>query len=139
MKQISIALVIAAFAFFTSSCCQTNGTDGNDSTKKETLMKEEVPETTETENVKKETITGTFRSIKGVMNNLSCYCYNGGFVTTAEGTEISICLPNENAEIDCKTVELTGHYETITIEPDGNSPCPAGELEVFMVSSFECK
>jgi len=91
------------------------------------------------EKAESETITVPFQSIKGVMNELSCYCYNGGFLTTESGERIAVCITNEDSEITCEKVSFTGHYETIERAADATSPCPGGEREVFVAESFVCK
>jgi len=86
-----------------------------------------------------ETITGSYRSIKGVMTDLSCYCYNSGYLTTESGELIPVCFPNDDTEIDYETVTFTGAYENRTVTSEPTSPCPPGERTLFIVQSHECK
>jgi len=74
------------------------------------------------EKAESETITVPFQSNKGVMNELSCYCYNGGFLTTESGERIAIFITNEDSEITCEKISFTEHYETIERAEDGNKP-----------------
>ena len=86
----------------------------------------------------KETLTGDFRSVQGVMNPLSCYCSNGGYVTLAEGRKVAVCFENKE-KVSCSKITVTGTYITKTIKPDPASPCPAGTMTIFQVSSYSCK
>lgn len=81
---------------------------------------------------------GEFRSLKGVMNNLSCYCYNGGHLTLDSGEKINLCFEDENTDIQCQRIKVSGYYKTLTNHPEPTSPCPKGEKEVLMVESYEC-
>jgi len=84
---------------------------------------------------KKETITvfGTFRSIKGVKDPLSCYCYNAGYLETSEKT-IAVCFDDKNLSFDCEAVKLNGFYKTETIKPKKGDVCSAGSMQLFRVS-----
>ncbi len=98
---------------------------------------------------KKKTVTieGEFASKRGVMHHLSCYCYDGGYVTTANGDEIAVCF--EKGELEeaasksekfvCDHITVTGVYVEKTISPDVNSPCPAGTMRYLKVASFTCR
>jgi len=90
-------------------------------------------------NTKTTSYTGDFKSIKGVMNDLSCYCYNSGFLTTDDGAEISICFNDNNITIDCERITVEGYFENIIIEDNPNSPCSGGEKETFIVTNFNCE
>jgi hypothetical protein len=72
------------------------------------------------------------------MDPLSCYCANGGYLSTADGKEIPLCLKNE-MEPDCVEMMVEGKMTRKQIEPEATSPCPGGEMEYLMVRKFECK
>ena len=84
--------------------------------------------------------SGDFRSIVGVMNPLSCYCSNGGYVTTKGGKQIPICFKSvEHPKKECITIKVTdGHYKTVTRKADPKSPCPSGQKDIFMVTAYTC-
>lgn len=85
------------------------------------------------------TIEGKFRSVKGVMDPLSCYCYNAGYLTTESGEKIDICIEDDDKNIVCENIVVTGYYTTKKNAPEDASPCPAGERKVFIMKSYKCK
>ena len=95
--------------------------------------------TTNTTTTAKE-YTGSYVRKTGVMNNISCYCFKvGNFTTEAEET-IVICFDKIDDEPTCsENLHIKGSFESVTIQPEDTSPCPAGTMEVFMVSEFECR
>lgn len=85
-------------------------------------------------------LEGSFRSIKGVQDPLSCYCYNAGYLTTAEGERFALCFADDQEQpIGCETLRVTALQTTKTIDPPASSPCSAGTLTVFAVRSFSCE
>lgn len=84
------------------------------------------------------TLTGTFESQKGVMTPLSCYCFNSGMLTASDGKKINICFGENDKEISCKTISVTGFYKTVKNSPEQTSPCPKGEMTYFSVVNFKC-
>lgn len=86
------------------------------------------------------TVSGSFRSLIGVMNPLSCYCYNVGTITTKSGERVNVCFKNANIHKDpkkCDNLTVTGSYENISIEDNG--ACPKGTRKFLMVSKYSCK
>jgi len=86
------------------------------------------------------TLVGTYESLQGVMNDISCYGYNIGYLTTKDN-EIVICfdeMKNVDKVVCDKKLTVKGNYKTVKVEENFNSPCPAGEREIFMVSEFSC-
>ncbi len=83
-------------------------------------------------------VVGSFRSIKGVMDKLSCYCYNGGYLTTKDNQEIKVCFENEDIDVNCEKVEIIGEYRTITKASGANDPCPSGQSKILFVKSYKC-
>ncbi|MCP4442115.1 MAG: hypothetical protein GY810_24660 [Aureispira sp.] len=100
--------------------------------------------TTATELKKLETIKGEFRSVAGVMNPLSCYCSEGGYITVKTPEEegrkkIAVCFKSKNPPTKaCKNIEVTGKYKTLKRKSNPNSPCPGGEKRVLMVKTHNC-
>lgn len=84
------------------------------------------------------TINGTFESKQGVMTPLSCYCFNGGFLTTSDDKHIPVCFENNNNIINCQALSVTGFYKTVKNNPEPTSPCPKGEMTYFRVIRFKC-
>lgn len=86
------------------------------------------------------TLTGKYKSLKGVMNNLSCYCYDVGYLTTEAGKRIAVCFKDiKSSEINCKNkLIVTGNFQTIKHNSGDNDPCPSGERKIFMVKSYSC-
>jgi hypothetical protein len=83
-------------------------------------------------------LSGNFSSKKGVMDVLSCHCYNGGYLTDGSGKRVAVCF-DDNQNIACTNLTLTGFYTTHTNKPEPTSPCKAGELAYFKVVSFTCR
>ncbi len=97
---------------------------------------------------KKKTVTveGTYRSLRGVMQPISCYCNDAAYITTANGDEINVCFEHGELESSCggekentcTRIRVTGVYVETTINPDPSSPCPAGTMRYLKVSKLEC-
>jgi len=85
-----------------------------------------------------QSLQGKYRSIKGVMDNLSCYCFNAGYLTTTDNKKIPICFEDDNIEIDCKSITVKGYYRTEKNNPESTNPCPSGEKTYFQVTSYSC-
>ena len=84
-------------------------------------------------------LEGSYRSIRGVMDPLSCYCFNGGYLTTAEGERFALCFANEeDMPGACENLRVTALHTTKTLDPEPTSPCPAGERTLYAVQSFTC-
>lgn len=83
------------------------------------------------------TIQGEFRSTKGVQSSLSCYCYNSGVLRLSDGSLHDVCF-DENVEIPCTFIRVTGEYITESKQVDDSNPCASGSMELFKVVSFTC-
>jgi hypothetical protein len=88
-------------------------------------------------------LEGTFVSTSGVMTPLSCYCGNGGKLTTAKNEEIKLCFDDmkQNKEQDlaaCKTIKVKGYYIEKANNPEPTNPCPKGVMRYFKVISVTC-
>lgn len=84
------------------------------------------------------TVTGEFRSVQGVMDPLSCYASNGGYITQANGERVAVSFKGEEA-ITCKSISVTGTYTTKTVKAEPNNPCAAGEMKILEVETYSCK
>ena len=82
-----------------------------------------------------EIISGTFESKEGVMDVISCHCGDGGYIHTYDGDYIPVCLDLVEATVDDGSeIVLEGDWVISSIEPDGFSPCPSDDLQLFEVS-----
>ncbi|MGB1204306.1 MAG: protease inhibitor I42 family protein [Chitinophagales bacterium] len=79
------------------------------------------------------TAAGMFKSIKGVKDPLSCYCFNGGYLKTKDKT-IAVCFEDENLSLDCEIIEVTGFFETKNLRVEKGNPCSAGSMQLLRVS-----
>ena len=77
------------------------------------------------------------RSLKGVKHWLSCHCYNGILILTDKNILQPICL-DENIEITCKNMRLTGAFRENTSNPELASPCIEEMRTIFFAESIEC-
>jgi hypothetical protein len=92
------------------------------------------------------TIEGEFRSVHAVMNPLSCYCNDGGYVTTASGDEIAVCFEKGQFQAgkgggdksECDRIQVTGTYKTEVRKSGENDPCPDGTMQYLSVTKFKC-
>lgn len=96
----------------------------------EETFEEEV--TQEPDAVDQRTVTGSFRSVSGVMDELSCYCSNGGYVTTEDGAMVAVCF-DEPVE-SCDKITVTGYRTSKKIQSNG--ACPEGIMGFLKVQSF---
>lgn len=99
------------------------------------LKAQSQPTTTQNETI---VIEGIFESKQGVMTPLSCYCGNGGYVTTADGKQIAVCFEGLLDAIPCKKISIKGIYKTVTNSPEPTNPCPKGEMTYLKVLEFRC-
>ncbi|MDD5567356.1 MAG: hypothetical protein PHH01_04135 [Patescibacteria group bacterium] len=83
-------------------------------------------------------LSGIFRSVKGVMDPLSCYCLNSGYLITKDNKEVPVCFEDNDKDIQCNQITITGDYETKKINPESTNPCPAGEMTYFNALSYSC-
>lgn len=85
-----------------------------------------------------EQFEGTFESVSGVMDKLSCYTSNGGYLTLSNGRVIMLSFEEGAAIYNCQKMKVKGEYVMKEIEDGEKNPCPAGQLTFFRVISFEC-
>jgi len=131
-------LVILILSVVLMGCFSSN----NSNTESNTTTKGEV-QTESNNNLIEEgeqnSYFGTYDSKKGVMTDISCYCYQTGYFTTEDGEEFVICFKDDMEEATCsENLKIEGYFENVTITSDENSPCSAGEREIFYVTKFEC-
>ncbi len=123
MKNKLLLLSIFGLTVLTTSCF-TNKRSNNNSVK----------------NTEKLEYIGTYDSKKGIMNDISCYCFEVGFFVATSGEELVICFEELKEEASCsENLKITGYLKTVTISPENTSPCSAGKREIFYVTDFECQ
>ena len=83
------------------------------------------------------TISGTFKSVEGVMDPLSCHCSNGGYLTDEYNTTYAICL-EDGKEVDCETIQVTGFMEEDHVTFDAENPCKSGLTYLMRPTSVIC-
>lgn len=84
-----------------------------------------------------QTLSGEYRSIMGVRNNLSCYCYNGGFLTLTNGESFNICFDKLKIDkVESGTITVSGHFEDVERESGPIDPCPSGSIKLFIVEEL---
>lgn len=80
------------------------------------------------------TITGSFRSVRGVMDELSCYTSNGGYVDASAGTIIAVSFNDNDVVSSCDKITVTGYMTSKKIESNGS--CPEGNMGFLKVQSY---
>lgn len=114
---VYISLILLAFFVSTSVSCSSRQKDSGQNDLQE--------------------IRGEFHSLKGVKNPVSCFCYNGGYLLTAKGERIEVCLPEDLSIKNAKQITVQGHFKTFTNDAGTESPCSDSERRIFSVESFE--
>ena len=136
MKTLSFLILLNCLVIACNSKTSLPATENTtpliENTTNQTIAEEEK----ETLPDKKE-FQGKFYSTKGIMDPLSCYCYNSGYLME-DGKRIPLCFDKGQMEAECKSVKVNGFYKTIKIDPEKTNPCPAGSKQVFMVQKYEC-
>ncbi|MBP6640824.1 MAG: hypothetical protein KA293_11055 [Bacteroidia bacterium] len=92
------------------------------------------------------TFKGEFRSYRGVMQTLSCHCFDGGVLTTSAGKEIKVCFEKgeledyqrANEKMECNRIQVTGKMVSHTIAPSNQDVCSPGTITYLKVKSFKC-
>lgn len=126
MRFFHIKKYVLSFGIllFLGSCAEKNVTIIDETFEDEVIQEPDL--------VEQRTVTGSFRSVSGVMNELSCYCSNGGYVTTVDGEEVAVCF-NEPVE-SCDKITVTGYKTSKKIESNGS--CPGGIMSFLKVQSY---
>jgi hypothetical protein len=124
MKFIFSILILFSIVFATS-CARVPNLDH---------PAKDTEEVLETDAVEQKTITGSFRSVSGVMNELSCYCSNGGYVTTEDGSEVAVCFNADEEVPSCDKITVTGYMTSKKIESNG--VCPGGMMGFLKVQTY---
>ena len=83
-------------------------------------------------------LSGSYSSVQGVMDSLSCYCFNAGYLTLENGRSVAVCFEDEKLNISCDKVVIEGKYKTEKINFEETSPCTDGEMTYFNAESYKC-
>lgn len=144
-KYIQPNLFVAFIILISLTLWGCSSTPKNRSTKtaqQQKISRTFTPKVAETDKPKMEIVhlKGEFRSTTGVMNHLSCYCNEGGYVTDKKMGETAVCfdkLPNKE-KLNCGVIAVEGFAETVQREPHQNDPCPAGEMKIIIATQATC-
>jgi len=80
-------------------------------------------------------VVGSYRSVKGVMDKLSCHCGNGGYVETPAGETVAVCFDQNTIVNSCDVITVTGVVSSHSIESNG--ACPAGMMSILTVETYK--
>ncbi len=125
--QLFVPAILIGNLILVSSCSHTQKMEEVD-TQTTTLPPDEVSL------VEQQTLTGSFRSVRGVLDPLSCYCSNGGYVTIANGKQYAVSFDEGEDVPTCEKITLTGYKTSRSIESNG--VCPAGMMGFLKVQSY---
>lgn len=82
---------------------------------------------------------GSFESVAGVMDPLSCYCGTGAYVTTKTGDRVPVCFDSiAEEQIMCKNIRVSGKFVKKVHETSTIDPCLSGTQKVLEVKSYSC-
>lgn len=84
-----------------------------------------------------QTFTGEYRSIAGVMDPLSCYCYNGGYLVYGKDEAVKVCFDKFDKKIENGRITVRGRFEKITHKSNPDNPCPGDSEMIFIVDSYD--
>ena len=84
--------------------------------------------------VEQQTVIGKFGSVAGVKDELSCYCANGGYVTSEDGTVTAVCFDEPVAS--CDKIKVSGYMTSKKIESNGD--CSAGIMGFLKAQAYIC-
>jgi hypothetical protein len=85
---------------------------------------------------KSQTLSGDFRSTQGVMQPVSCYCFESGYLQT--NTErVPLCFPSGTTLPSSGKITVMGNFAEREHKGSDIDPCPSGKMTVFEVKSFK--
>lgn len=98
------------------------------------IVPDETPQPTPQVQEGPKKVVGAFRSVKGVMDPLSCYCNNGGYVESPAGESVPVCFDNNQNVGNTDYIFIEGVMTTRSIESNG--ACPEGTMSYLVVESY---
>lgn len=131
MKTIACIIVAVVGLTFSVSAQNTKGTPSKSSKE----MEAPTPATRVVQ------LSGTYTSKKGVMDKVSCFGYNIGYLQTSEKMPVVICFDKmangSGIDVNCTgPLQVEGYYETVTKE--SNEACKGGTMSIFYVTKWAC-
>lgn len=146
MKKSYLLLFLLSFSVLLWSCGSDNSSDYDNNDNSSVTTTDDYDEDFYDNNCYDDDVvgdeyvfTGTYDSKTGVMTDISCYCFQVGYFSADNGEEFPICFPDGTDEASCsENLKIEGYFQLVEITPDNTSPCSAGEMEIFYVTSFEC-
>jgi hypothetical protein len=132
MKTFICAFIAVVGLTFSASAQTPKGTSTKTPTKEMELPAKEVALVN---------LSGTYTSKKGVMDKISCFGYNVGYLQTSEKMPVVICFDRmtngSNIKITCEgPLKVEGYYESVTKE--SNEACKGGTMNIFYVTKWAC-
>ena len=128
MKILSSLILLLSFSVIQSCGSKAVVTDAN------TYVTGENVESPVTDVLNKQTITGSFRSVNGVMDKLSCYTSNGGYIKLADGKTVAVSFKDSEAVSSCEKITVTGYMTSKSIKSNG--VCSEGMMGFLKVQSY---
>ena len=127
---LAVALLLCA--------CATLKTSPSIVVEENQIMEQEVKSSVDIE-AAQIVVGGKFQSVAGMMDELNCYCSNGGYVISSSGKKLAVCFLEDQHPNNCSEIEVTGTYKTKHLETDPSSPCSVGSMTYLEVKTFICK
>lgn len=84
---------------------------------------------------------GNYQSLKGTKNDLSCYCYNCGYLHGDDGQRIPVCFDQygKDSVISCDMIYAMGRYVEKDLKSDNpTNACPEGKKGFYMIKDYKC-
>ncbi len=128
--KLTFSLLLLGALLFHSSCADKSEILSSKVSEEETSEADEIS----TNTVGQITITGSFRSVNGVMDELSCYTSNGGYIKTSDGTIVAVSFKDNENVSSCEKITVTGFMTSRKIEANGS--CPEGMMSFLKVQSY---
>jgi hypothetical protein len=72
--------------------------------------------------------------VKGIMDPLSCYCNNGGYVNSPAGETVAVCFNDDVVISSVDFIEVNGLMTNRSIESNGS--CPSGTKTYMIVETY---
>ncbi len=85
------------------------------------------------------TYVGSFSSVRGVKDPLSCFCPNGGYVDACGGKRVPLCFEGKGPPEDCRSIEVQGSYVDGVPGPDWAGHCPDEPMRYLLVEEWHCR
>ena len=129
IRSFSLILSIGTLLFL-NSCAEKNGVSSAEKPSKE--VSNQVGQ--DVVALEQRTVTGSFKSVKGVADDLSCYTKNGGYVTVLTGEIVAVSFNDSEAVSSCDNITVTGYKTSRSIKSKGS--CPEGMMAFLKVQSY---